>query len=184
MKNQLWFMACLAFGVCFCSAAKCEVVSPSATRNELLQKFIPSDVFQRVPSISVRLSLDLRKAVDAQREWGIVNTYLESKTNGKYSCWIRSASNLNSVCKSGSLFSVIAGSGKSDDECVESMTSARDRVQYYLSGFGEDGYCPESIGYWGYGFGHCLYLAETLFSYTNETIYSLTGGGCPLTSIS
>ncbi|MDB2385339.1 heparinase II/III family protein, partial [Polaribacter sp.] len=31
-------------------------------------------------------------------------------------------------------------------------------------------YCSEGLGYWGYGFGHYLYLAQILYDYTNGSI--------------
>ena len=43
-------------------------------------------------------------------------------------------------------------------------------MNHYLSGFGEDGYCSEGLGYWGYGFGHYLYLAQILYDFTEGRI--------------
>jgi hypothetical protein len=39
-----------------------------------------------------------------------------------------------------------------------------------MTGFGDDGYCSEGLGYWGYGFGHYLYLAQTIYDYTDGKI--------------
>ncbi len=33
---------------------------------------------------------------------------------------------------------------------------------FYLQGFGEDGGCPEGLGYWNYGFGYFVYYADLL----------------------
>ena len=43
-------------------------------------------------------------------------------------------------------------------------------MKYYLSGFGDDGYCSEGAGYWNYGFGHYLYLAQIIYDYTDGMI--------------
>jgi hypothetical protein len=40
--------------------------------------------------------------------------------------------------------------------------SAEKYIDYYLQGFSPDGYCSEGIGYWNYGFGHYVMLAETM----------------------
>lgn len=35
-------------------------------------------------------------------------------------------------------------------------------IKNFLEGFTPDGYCSEGLGYWNYGFGHYVMLAETL----------------------
>lgn len=35
-------------------------------------------------------------------------------------------------------------------------------MTFYLQGFGEDGACPEGLGYWNYGFGYFVYYADLL----------------------
>lgn len=117
-----------------------------------------------------QLSDGFRKEIAGQLQWRIVDTYLKSCSildeNNK---WIKSTSNWNSVCTSGTLFTTIATS----DDAVERLAavgSALNSMKYYLSGFGDDGYCSEGLGYWGYGFGHYLYLAQILYDYTDGKI--------------
>lgn len=45
----------------------------------------------------------------------------------------------------------------------------------YLSGFGNDGGCPEGIGYWLYGFGYYTYFAEMLENCTGGAIRLMDG---------
>ncbi|WP_282123118.1 hypothetical protein [Algibacter mikhailovii] len=116
------------------------------------------------------LSESIGKKISEQLEWRITDNYLIScKENDKNNKWIKSTSNWNSVCTSGSLFTTIATSN-SKDKRAAAIGSALNSMTYYLSGFGDDGYCSEGAGYWGYGFGHYLYLAEILYDFTEGAI--------------
>ncbi|XMO85358.1 heparinase II/III family protein [Algibacter sp. AS12] len=100
----------------------------------------------------------------------ITDSYLAScRGENKLNSWIRSTSNWNSVCNSGTIFSTIANSTNSHDRIV-AIGSALNSATFYLSGFGDDGYCSEGIGYWSYGFGHYLYMAQTIYDYTDGKI--------------
>ena len=46
------------------------------------------------------------------------------------------------------------------------VAAAEKYGQNFLKGFTPDGYCSEGIGYYNYGFGHYVLLAETLFQAT------------------
>ncbi|WP_372755083.1 hypothetical protein [Labilibaculum sp.] len=119
-----------------------------------------------------KLPESLREEMAAQIKHRISDSYLRSCRGEdiiKSNTWIRSTSNWNSVCTSGTLFSTIVASPKSDER-VAAIGCALNSMVYYLSGFGEDGYCSEGTGYWNYGFGHYLYLAEILFDYTDGKI--------------
>ncbi len=83
--------------------------------------------------------------------------------------WFLGTSNWNSVCTSGSTFVSMAIS-KDLSTRIVAVGCALNSIKNYLSGFGEDGYCSEGAGYWNYGFGHYLYLAQILFDYTNGSI--------------
>lgn len=43
-------------------------------------------------------------------------------------------------------------------------------MECFLSGFGEDGACPEGINYWVYGFGYYTYFAHMLHAYTDGAL--------------
>ena len=45
----------------------------------------------------------------------------------------------------------------------------------FLSGFTADGYCSEGIGYWSYGFGHYVLIAETVAAATGNRLRLLQG---------
>ncbi|MDW7691210.1 hypothetical protein R9C00_19340 [Flammeovirgaceae bacterium SG7u.111] len=118
-----------------------------------------------------KLPKELRTKIADQLQWRIMDSYLKScrgeDTLGNK--WIRSTSNWNSVCTSGTIFTTIVASEKSEER-IAVIGCALNSMVYYLSGFGADGYCSEGTGYWNYGFGHYLYLAEILDDYTDGKI--------------
>ncbi len=118
-----------------------------------------------------KLPAQMRAEIAGHIQWRIIDSYLSScKKEGDISNhWIRSTSNWNSVCTSGTIFSSIVISEKYDER-IAAIGCALNSMKYYLSGFGKDGYCSEGTGYWNYGFGHYLYLAQILSDYTNGEI--------------
>ncbi|WP_209435194.1 heparinase II/III family protein [Maribacter forsetii] len=117
-----------------------------------------------------KLTLELRNEINAKLQKRITDSYLKStKYLDENNKWIKSTSNWNSVCTSGTVLTTITNSD-SYDKRLATVGSALNSMTYYLSGFGDDGYCSEGLGYWGYGFGHYLYLAQILHDYTNGRI--------------
>ncbi len=114
---------------------------------------------------------EVRTQITTQLRWRIVESYFKSckgeDTIGNR--WIRSRSNWNAVCTSGTVATMMMTS-KNRDERIAAIGCALNSMKYYISGFGDDGYCSEGIGYWNYGFGHYLYLAQILHDYSNGTI--------------
>ncbi|MDO5971788.1 hypothetical protein Q4Q35_18455 [Flavivirga aquimarina] len=117
-----------------------------------------------------KLKQDLRDKITTHLQWRIIDSYLKScEILDKNNKWIKSTSNWNSVCTSGSVFVSITIS-KKEEERLAAIGCALNSMKYYLSGFGSDGYCSEGLGYWGYGFGHYLQLAQTIYDYTDGRI--------------
>ncbi|MGC8640438.1 MAG: hypothetical protein ACP5XB_11240 [Isosphaeraceae bacterium] len=79
--------------------------------------------------------------------------------------WLTTTNNWNAVCLAGV---TIAATTAIDDrhERAFFVASAEKYVRNFLSGFTADGYCSEGLGYWNYGFGHFLLLAEDLLQAT------------------
>ncbi|MEQ9288626.1 MAG: hypothetical protein RIG77_17020 [Cyclobacteriaceae bacterium] len=123
-----------------------------------------------------KLPDELRQEIATNLKRRITDTYLKScefpDENNK---WIKSTSNWNSVCTSGSVFTIISSSEEASER-LAATGSALNSMRFYLSGFGDDGYCSEGAGYWNYGFGHYLYLAQVLFDYTGGSINLFDGG--------
>ncbi|MCL5128529.1 hypothetical protein [Algibacter sp. L4_22] len=116
------------------------------------------------------ISEELRTEIKKQLQWRITDTYLKScKISDRNNHWIDGTSNWNSVCTSGALLVSITNSG-SYEERLAAVGSSINSMKYYISGFGDDGYCSEGLGYWGYGFNHYLYIAQMLYDYSDEKI--------------
>ncbi|GJM34975.1 MAG: hypothetical protein DHS20C18_39760 [Saprospiraceae bacterium] len=121
--------------------------------------------------LSDKLSDELRKDIATNLRRRIIDTYLKTCSGEEktHLTWFRGTSNWNSVCTSGSMFVSIATSNDPDERRA-AVGCALNSMKNYLNGFGDDGYCSEGAGYWNYGFGHYLYLAEILYDYSKGAI--------------
>ena len=75
--------------------------------------------------------------------------------------WLTVHGNHNSVDLAGVTGAAMANI-PSRDRRAFFAAAAEKYVQNYLLGFTPDGYCSEGVGYWNYGFGRFVMLAETL----------------------
>ncbi|MEP0461038.1 MAG: heparinase II/III family protein [Flavobacteriaceae bacterium] len=118
-----------------------------------------------------KLPDELRKEIASELQERIIDTYLDgcSSSEDRLLDWWRGSSNWNAVCSSGSMFTTIAASNDRDQR-IAAIGSALNSMKSFVNGFGDDGYCSEGAGYWSYGFGHYLYLAQILYDYTEGQI--------------
>ncbi len=75
--------------------------------------------------------------------------------------WMKTTNNWNAVCFAGVTGAALALS-ESREERALFVAAAEHYSQNFLNGFTPDGYCSEGLGYWDYGFGHYVLLAETI----------------------
>jgi len=116
------------------------------------------------------ISEAMRTEIKKQLQWRITDTYLKScKISDRNNHWIDGTSNWNSVCTSGAVLVSITNS-ESYDERLAAVGSSINSMKHYISGFGDDGYCSEGLGYWGYGFNHFMYLVQMLSDYSEGQI--------------
>lgn len=85
--------------------------------------------------------------------------------------WMNTTNNWNAVCLAGVTGSALALE-ESPRRRAAFILAAEKYSANFLNGFTADGYCSEGLGYWGYGFGHYVLLAET--------VHQATGGGVDL----
>ena len=87
----------------------------------------------------------------------------------KRNWWMDTTNNWNAVC----LANVI-GAGltilESPADRAELVAAGLEYSKNFLRGFGADGYCTEGLGYWEYGFGHFMVLAEAIYQATDGKI--------------
>jgi hypothetical protein len=79
----------------------------------------------------------------------------------KEAFWLRTKMNWNAVCVANTVFAALAlEPGR--EERAWFAAAGEILIRNSLLGFTPDGYCGEGIGYWNYGFGHNIMMAETL----------------------
>jgi hypothetical protein len=105
------------------------------------------------PEVCDRVRAEVRRRVldpylDAMREGGIRGNW-----------WIKGTNNWNAVCNAGVVGAALA-LVDSAEERAEFVAGMELSLPYFISGFSEDGYCSEGMGYWAYGFGHYMMLGH------------------------
>jgi L-rhamnose-H+ transport protein len=109
-----------------------------------------------------RLPADARNAIAENLTRRIVEPYLAAASGRtKPFPWMTRTTNWNAVCHAGVIGATLATAEDRDTRARVVALAERD-VQHFLDGFGADGYCFEGLGYWNYGFGHYVLLAETI----------------------
>lgn len=109
-----------------------------------------------------RLSEKTRKRIDAELERRIFTPFAGTITTGKPKMWwLSGTNNWNAVCLAGVTGAALANV-ESRERRATFAAAAEQYIQNFLRGFTPDGYCSEGLGYWNYGFGHYVMLAETL----------------------
>jgi hypothetical protein len=83
--------------------------------------------------------------------------------------WARANHNWNAVCTAGAVGAILA-SEPSRETRAKAVEWAVANMRIFLSGFADDGYCSEGMGYWNYGFGHFVVLEEMLRAQTGGRI--------------
>ena len=138
-----------------------EVLAGKRMSIDLGSRLFGSDLALAELLLGEQLPSSLRGEIARETDRRIIQSYLKScqgEDEGNH--WIRGSGNWNSVCTSGSVFTTIAMSSDREERLI-AVGAALNAMRFYLEGFGRDGFCSEGIGYWGYGFGHYLYLARS-----------------------
>ncbi len=109
-----------------------------------------------------KLAPDVRKLLADELERRIFTPFTGMMTRGKP--YIRSFNARGNHCAvdlAGAIGSALA-SIDSRERRAFFVAGAEKYIEAFLNGFPPDGYCSEGVGYWGYGFGHYVMLAETI----------------------
>lgn len=148
----------------------CEVLDGKQIWVDLGARRFGMDLALAKVLLADRLPKALQEKIAAELDRRIIQPYLKScRGADDLNTWIKGNSNWNAVCTSGAVFVTLTIS-QNADERLAAVGSALNSMAYYLAGFGSDGYCSEGIGYWGYGFGHYLFLAQSISDYTTGQI--------------
>ena len=102
-----------------------------------------------------RLTPALRERLRKEVKRRILDPYLavvrEGQIRGNW--WMKGDSNWNAVCTAGVVCTALALLDK-PEERAEVLAAMEISNPHFISGFTDDGYCSEGMGYWNYGFGH------------------------------
>lgn len=90
--------------------------------------------------------------------------------------WFTTTNNWNSVCLANVTGAALAMIEDRDERAFY-VAAAEHYITNFLKGFTNDGYCSEGVGYWNYGYGSFLLLAETLWQATSGKINLLDLNG-------
>lgn len=113
-----------------------------------------------------RLSPDVRTLIQTELERRTLQPFESAVLKEEPRLWwVTTTNNWNAVCLAG-----VTGTALTMIESPQRrafyVAAAEKHIRNFLNGFTTDGYCSEGLGYWNYGFGHFIYLAETLFQAT------------------
>ncbi|MGB2822734.1 MAG: hypothetical protein WBF17_17250, partial [Phycisphaerae bacterium] len=117
-----------------------------------------------------RLDAETRKLIRDNLRRRIFEPYM-AMAAGKREAnwWTRTTNNWNAVCLAGVTGSALAVI-ESPEERAKFVAAAGGYSLNFLKGFTADGYCSEGLGYWGYGFGHYVLLAEAISQATGGKV--------------
>ena len=82
--------------------------------------------------------------------------------------WMRTTLNWAAVCTGNILSTYLLLA--TEEEIEAQLPRMLKTLELYMSGFDEDGCCPEGLGYWAYGFTHYCMGASMLRDYTDGKI--------------
>ena len=117
-----------------------------------------------------KLSAKTRKLIDDNLRKRILDPFM-AMVSGKRkpNWWLSTTNNWNAVCLAGVTGTALAAV-ESRTERAKYVSAAIEYSENFLRGFTPDGYCSEGLGYWSYGFGHYILLAETIWQATGGRI--------------
>lgn len=143
-----------------------EIIDGKAQYLELRSANLGFDIALTLEWFRDKLDPAARTAIETALQQKVVDpifAVLEKKdplTTERHS-WRTKSMNWNAVCTAGSTGAVLSFEPSKRRRALvvlDAVANTRD----YLSGFTKDGYCSEGPGYWGYGFGHFVALADLL----------------------
>lgn len=136
--------------------------------NDLGSAMTAWTVATAVSMLGDRLSPATRTMVKEAVNQRVVQPFLQQMRdkNATIDFWRNSPFNWNAVVHAGITGSALALTD-SVQERAEIVAAAEKETQFYIQGFPADGYSTEGMGYWKYGFGHYIMLAEAVLAATH-----------------
>jgi beta-glucanase (GH16 family) len=108
-----------------------------------------------------KLSTATRALIRKEIQWRIFEPYHRMVEGKQSRYWLTAEHNWNSVCLAGVTGAALALLDAREERAFY-VLAAEKYAPNALKGFTPDGYCGEGTGYWNYGFGHYVLLAEEI----------------------
>lgn len=121
-----------------------------------------------------KLSAKTRNLLTENLYKRIFNPVKQSLITGKGHPWLARTDNWNSVCLAGVCGAALAVV-QDPAERAFYVRMAEKYAPNSVTGFSDDGYCSEGLGYYNYGFGKYIYLREILWRATDGKIDLFSG---------
>jgi len=122
-----------------------------------------------------KLPAATRRRIRAEVGRRVLTPYRRMVTEGKpCGWWVRCTNNWNAVCHAGVIGAALTMLDDPAERAVF-LAGVEANLPYFYKGFTPDGYCSEGVGYWNYGVGHYLMLAEAVCRATRGRMDLLTG---------
>lgn len=143
-----------------------------------LGSVVPAQSFaEALHLLGDRLDSDTRQLIRSNIRRRILDPYRASvEGTGRKLWWTAAEMNWNSVCTAGVVNSALAVCD-SPEEKAWYVAAGEKSMHNYLAGFGSDGLCPEGLGYWNYGYGNFVVLAEAIWQASGGKVdlYAMPG---------
>jgi hypothetical protein len=108
-----------------------------------------------------KLSPPTRELIRKEIQWRIFEPYHRMIAGKQSLYWLTAEHNWNTVCLAGVTGAALALLDSREERAFYILAAEKYSMNF-LKGFPPDGYCGEGTGYWNYGFGHYVYLAEEI----------------------
>jgi hypothetical protein len=108
-----------------------------------------------------KLSPETRGLIRKEIQWRIFDPFRRMVEGKQSRYWLAAQHNWNSVCLAGVTGAALALLDSRQERAFHILAAEKYSMNF-LKGFTADGYCGEGTGYWNYGFGHYIFLAEEI----------------------
>jgi len=108
-----------------------------------------------------KLSPETRGLIRKEIQWRIFEPFHRMVEGKQSRYWLTAEHNWNSVCLAGVTGTALALLDSREERAFYILAAEKYSMNF-LKGFTPDGYCGEGTGYWNYGFGHYIFLAEEI----------------------
>lgn len=148
-----------------------EIYDGKATYIDLTSADTSIELALAVSWLGDKLSTEIKQLVRDNIERRTFEPYEKTVKTGepKRNWWIRTTNNWNTVCHAGVVGAAILLI-ESPERRAWYVASAEYFMDPFFRGFTDDGYCSEGMGYWNYGFGHFVELAEIVYQATDGKV--------------